>query len=305
VAKDHLDVAVWPAGAPWRVSNDTAGLASLAEQLRPLAPERVVLEATGGYELAAVGALAAAGLPVVVVNPRQVRDFGRAIGQLAKTDALDARLLARYAAVVQPPVRPLTDDATAELAALGARRRQLQEMLVAEQQRLRQARPRVRPSIEAVIAVLRAQLDDSHDQLRRLITSSPLWKAKDQLLRSTPGVGPVLASTLLANLPELGELERKAIAALVGVAPLSRDSGRWRGQRQIWGGRAPVRAALYMAALVGTRFNPVLRAFYQRLLAAGKPKKLALTACMRKLLTMLNAMVRDHRPWANVAAARA
>jgi transposase len=298
VAKARLDVAFAPAGAAWQVANDEAGIAELVARLRPLAPALVVLEATGGLEIPAAAALAAAGLPVAVVNPRQVRDFAKAVGQLAKTDALDAALLARFAAVVQPPARPLPDEQTQALAALLARRRQVVAMLTAERQRLGAARPPVRARVQAHVAWLEQELADLDDELRRAVQASPLWRATEELLRSVPGVGPVAAVTLLADLPELGHLNRKQIGALVGVAPLNADSGTLRGKRVVWGGRGQVRAALYMAALVAVRHNPVLRAFYQRLLAAGKAKKLALVACMHKLLTILNAIVHHQTPWA-------
>ena len=266
-------------------------------QLGAVAPERIVLEASGGLELPLVAALAAAALPVVVVNPRQVRDFARATGRLAKTDALDAQVLAHFAEAVRPELRPLPDAETQALRDLVARRRQLVAMLVAERQRRRAARAAVRPGIEAHIAWLQQALAQLDDQLQTSVQLSPHWRAHDQLLRSVPGVGPQLARTLLAQLPELGQLDRRRIAALVGVAPYNRDSGQWRGSRSIWGGRASVRAALYMSALVASRHNPVIRDFYQRLLARGKPKKSALTACMRKLLVILNAILKTNTPW--------
>ncbi|MGB9301684.1 MAG: IS110 family transposase [Anaerolineae bacterium] len=297
VAKDWLDVAQRPGGEAWRVSSDETGIATLVKRLKGLGPALVLLEATGGLEIPAVAALAAAGLPAVVVNPRQVREFARATGRLAKTDAIDAQVLAQFGEAVQPEVRPLPDTATRELAGLVARRRQLIEMLTAEKNRLRVATRKVRHNIEAHIRWLERELLDLDGGLGEVIRSSPVWREQDNLLRSVPGVGPVLSSVLLADLPELGKLSRKEIAALVGVAPLNRDSGQFRGRRQVWGGRSQVRATLYMAALVASRYNPVIRAFYQRLQAAGKPKKVALTACMRKLLIVLNAVVRDHAPW--------
>jgi transposase len=303
VAKARLDVAVRPGGAPWQAPNDEAGVAALVARLAPLAPTLVVLEATGGLERLAAAALAAAGLPVAVVNPRQVRDFAKAVGQLAKTDALDAALLARFGADVRPAPRPLPDAAQQALAALLARRRQVVTMLTAERQRLGAAPPAVRARVQAHVRWLERELADVDDDLGRTLRASPAWRAKEDLLRSVPGVGPVVALTLLAELPELGALDRKRLAALVGVAPLNADSGTRRGKRLVWGGRGRVRAALYMAALVATRFNPVLRAFYQRLLAAGKAKKVALTACMRKLLLILNAMVQSGTPWRHPAAA--
>ena len=244
-----------------------------------------------------VASLTAAALPVVVVNPRQVRDFARATGRLAKTDALDAQVLAHFAQAVRPPVRPLRDADTQELLSLTTRRNQVMTMLVGEKNRLGPSIPAVRPRIQAHIAWLEQELADLDKGLRQTLRQSPVWREKDNLLRSVPGVGEQLSVTLLAHLPELGALDRKRIAALVGVAPINRDSGKMRGKRSIWGGRARVRAVLYMAALVGSRYNPVLRDLYQRLLTAGKPKKVALTACMRKLLTILNAMVKSGQPW--------
>jgi len=297
VAKDWLDVGERPDDAAWRVRNDEAGIAALVERLGQREPAVVVLEATGGLEWALAAALAAAHLPVVVVNPRQVRDFARATGRLAKTDAIDAQVLAQFGEAVEPPPRPLPDQATQELAALVTRRRQLVEMLTGEKNRLRTARASVRRDIQEHIRWLERRLNDLDGDLRKAIQSSPLWRVRDHVLQSAPGVGFVSSSTLLANLPELGRLNRKEIAALVGVAPLNRDSGTLRGRRTVWGGRAHVRAVLYMATLVATRRNPVVKAFYERLVAAGKPKKVALTACMRKLLTILNAMVRSHASW--------
>ena len=301
VAKDMLDVALRPTGGRWRVAHDEQGLAQLVAALAALTPALIVLEATGGLELELVGALALAGLPVVVVNPRQVRDFARATGRLAKTDALDAAVLAHFAEAVRPPLRPLSDAQTQTLRQLLTRRRQLVGMRVAEGQRLTRASAAVRPSIEAHLAWLEQQLGALETELQQQLRSSPVWRERDQLLRSVPGVGEQLSLTLLAELPELGRLNRRAIAALVGVAPFNRDSGRRRGRRTIWGGRARVRAMLYMGALSASRHNPVIRAFYQRLLAAGKPKKVALTACMRKLLVILNAMLKHHTPWRDLS----
>lgn len=301
VAKATLDVQVRPSDERWTVANDEAGIRTLVEQLRAVAPQQVVLEATGGYEVAAVSALAAAALPVVVVNPRQVRDFAKATGRLAKTDRLDAATLARFAEQVRPEARPLATAEQQELDALLTRRRQLIEMLTAEKNRLGQVFVRggkpVRKSLKAHIAYLERELRMTDADLGELVRRSPVWRERDDLLQSAPGVGPVLSRTILAALPELGQLDRKAIAALVGVAPLNRDSGMMRGKRMIFGGRAPVRTALYMGTLTATRCNPVIRAFYQRLVAAGKPKKVALTACMRKLLIILNAMVRQGTRW--------
>jgi transposase len=301
VAKAELVVGARPAAERWAVANDERGVRTLVERLTRDAPGLIVLEATGGYELLAVGALAAAGLPVVAVNPRQVRDFARATGQLAKTDRIDADLLALFAERVRPEVRPLKDEDAQELDALLARRRQLLEMLQAERNRLGQVFGRgkqpVKKSLKGRIAFLERELRIADTDLGDMIRKSPAWRERDDLLRSVPGVGPVLSRTLLADLPELGRLSRREIAKLVGIAPLSRDSGTLRGRRFIQGGRASVRAVLYMAALVATKRNAVIRAFYQRLVAAGKPKKLALVACMRKLLTILNVMARTQQRW--------
>ena len=297
VAKAEVVVAIAPGGDVFTIANAPAEAAALAQQLRKLKPQRVVLEATGGYETLVATTLAAAQLPVAVVNPRQVRDFARSTGQLAKTDQIDAGILAAFAQAIPVEVRPLPDQAARALQAVVSRRRQLVEMLTAERQRLLLADEAVAPSLHAVIRVLEQQLRDLDDDLQQRLHASPAWREAQDLLKSVPGVGDVVATTLLALLPELGHLNRKAVAKLVGVAPLNRDSGQWRGKRQVWGGRANVRTALYMAALVGTRWNPVLKAFYARLVAAGKPKKLALIACMHKLLLILNAVLRTHQPW--------
>jgi transposase len=297
VAQDAVAVALAPSGEHWTSRTDEPGLHGLVERLRSHAPALVVLEATGGLEAPLVARLAAAGLPVVVVNPRQVRDFARALGRLAKTDAIDANVLALFAERVQPAVRPLPDAAARQLGALVARRRQLVEMLVAEQQRLLRAEPAVVRDVRTHIAWLKKRLAGLDDELDGAIKTSPLWRVKDALDRSTPSIGPVTARTLLAELPELGTLNRKQIAALVGVAPLNCDSGRFRGRRRVWGGRANVRTALYLAAMCATRYHPVIRPFYRRLLAAAKPKKVALVAGARKLLTTLNAMARSGTPW--------
>lgn len=305
VSKAQLDVAVRPSGETWAVAHDEAGLGALVARLRKLGPTLIVLEATGGLEVALAGVLAAAPLPVAVVNPRQVRDFARSTGALAKTDRLDAQSLARFAEAVRPEPRPLPDAQAQELSAVLQRRRQLVEMLTAEKNRLHAAPRRIRPQIQAHVEWLQRQIRQFDDDLRALIRSSPLWREQDDLLRSAPGVGPVLATTLVAALPELGTLTRHQIAALVGVAPLNRDSGTLRGRRTVWGGRAHVRAVLYMSTLVAVRHNPVLTAFYQRLRAAGKVPKVALTACMRKLLTILNAMLKHRTRWAPVVAQHA
>jgi transposase len=297
VSKVALDVAARPGGALWRCANDETGIAELVARLQPLAPEVIVLEATGGLERLVVTALALADLPVAVVNPRQVRDFAKATGQLAKTDALDAAVLAHFAEAIHPEPRSLPDAQSQALAALVERRRQVVGMLTAEKNRLHQALPAVRPKVATHIAWLEQALKDLDAELDQVLQASPLWREREQLLRSVPGVGPVVSLTLVAHLPELGRGSVKHVATLVGLAPLNRDSGAWRGTRAIGGGRAHVRAALYMAALVGIRHNPALRGFYQRLLARGKPKKVALTACMQKLLTILHAVLRDRTPW--------
>lgn len=301
VAKAQVDVAVRPTDDRWEVPNTEAGNRQLVSRLKTLEPVMVLLEASGGFELPLVAALAAEELPVVVVNPRQVRDFAKATGKLAKTDALDAATLAHFADAVRPEVRPLRDAETQVLNSLVARRHQVIAMLVSEKNRLGTTTVAVRPRIEAHIAWLERELGDLDKNLRRTLRQSPVWREKDDLLRSVPGVGEQLSLTLLAYLPELGTLDRRQIAALVGVAPFNRDSGTLRGKRTVWGGRARVRAALYMGALVASRHNPAIRDFYQRLLAAGKPKKLALTACMRKLLVILNSMLKHGLPWRDLS----
>lgn len=302
VAKAHLDLAVRPTGETWRVSHDAPGIAQILTDLQELLPALVVVEATGGLELPLVAALGVAALPVAVVNPRQVRDFAKATGRLAKTDRLDAQVLAHFAQAVQPPPRPLPDVQTQELAALLGRRQQLVQMLTAEKNRLGSALLPVRPRLQAHIRWLEQELADLDRGLSQAIRESPLWRAKDDLLQSAPGIGPVVSLTLLADLPELGALRPKEISALVGVAPLNRDSGNLRGKRGIWGGRARVRAALYMATLVATRCNPTIQGFYHRLLTAGKAKKVALVACMHKLLCILNSMLKHNTPWRGTIA---
>lgn len=296
VSKAQLDIAIRPEGR-FAVANTEAGVAQLIERLKALPAGLVVLEATGGLEIPLAGALALAGVPVVVVNPRQVRDFAKATGQLAKTDAIDAEVLAWFAEAIRPEPRPLPDEQTQVLAALVVRRHQLIDMLTAEKNRLASARCPIRKNLRAHIAWLERALHQADTDLVEAMRQSPIWREKDELLRSVPGIGPVLTTTLLAMLPELGKLNHRQIAALVGVAPLNRDSGTLRGRRTCWGGRAQVRAVLYMAALTATRFNPVLRTFYRRLCAAGKAKKVALVACMRKLLTIVNAMLKHRTPW--------
>lgn len=299
VAKDGVVVAVHPTGEGWESATTADALDDLVRRLQALRPVRVVLEATGGYEAAVAAAAAAVGLPVIVVNPRQVRAYAQALGRTAKTDAIDAAVLARFAADVAPAIRPLPDTATQALAALVARRRQLLDMLQAERQRETVATTTVvRRAIAQHVRWLEKRVTESDDDIARAVTASPAWRVKDDLLQSVPGIGPVVAHTVLAELPELGTLTGRQVAALVGVAPFNRDSGRWRGHRTISGGRASLRAALYMAALVATRYNAPLRTFYRRLRDAGKPAKVALVAVIRKLITILNAMVRSSTPWA-------
>ena len=298
VAKDRLDVHVRPSGEAFSVARDGKGLDELVARLRKLDVALIVLEATGGFETTVAGALCAAGLPLAVVNPRQIRDFARATGRLAKTDAIDAAASAHFAEAVRPDPRPVPDEQARSLGELITRRRQIVEMMTAERNRRgRLTNRRMIKSVDRLLKALQRELSDLEADLDDTIRGTPAWRETDDLLKSVPGVGDVVARTLIADLPELGTLDRKKIAALVGVAPFNRDSGTLRGRRTVWGGRASVRAALYMAALVASQHNPILRRFYQRLLEAGKPKKVALTAVMRKLLTILNAIVRDQTPW--------
>lgn len=297
VAKSWLDVGFLATSSTERLNHDEAGIAGLCERLGAQMPTLVVMEATGGLETALASALAAAGVPVAVVNPRQVRDYARACGRLAKTDKIDALILAAFAQAIRPQVRTLKDEDTQALGALLARRRQLIDMRVQEKLRLDRAAAVQRSSLKEHIAWLDARIDQIDIDLIHRLRTSAIWREKDDLLQAIPGVGKVTRLTLLAELPELGSLDRKQIAALVGLAPFNRDSGQHRGQRVIWCGRAQVRQVLYMAALAATRSNPAIRAFYQRLCAQGKPKKVALTACMRKLLTVMNAVVKNHTPW--------
>jgi len=298
VAKDTLEVHERPSGAGVTVTNDEQGLRELVGRWAPRAPALIVLEATGGYEVVVAATLTSAGLPVAVVNPRQIRDFARATGQLAKTDALDAAVIARFADAVRPPVRPLAPGTAQALGELVARRRQLVDMLGAERNRQAQVRDRaVQRQIGAHVKWLTKALAELDRDLQDTIRASPVWRETEELLRSVPAIGPVTAHTLIAEVPELGHLGRHQIAALMGVAPLNRDSGTFRGRRMICGGRASVRRVLYMAALVAVRYNPRIAAFYARLTAAGRPKKVALVAATRKLLTILNAILRAHRPW--------
>jgi transposase len=297
VSKDHLDLAIWPNGPAWRAANDDQGAAETASRLRRLAPSLVVLEATANYGRLVFASLWAAGIMTAMVNPRQTRAFAKSIGKTAKTDAIDARVLAQFAATVRPPARQPQDETTQELQAILGRRRQLIEMLTAEKNRFQAAPKAIRPAIRGHTEQLERWLADVDADLRERIEANPFWRAQDQILQSTKGVGPVLSVTLIADLPELGRLSHKEIGALVGVAPLNRDSGRYRGQRKIWGGRAKVRTALFMATRSAVQWNPQVRSLYLRLLDAGKPELVAIVACMRKLLTILNAMIRHQTPW--------
>ena len=297
VSKDHLDIHLRPDDHQQRFTYDDDGLVALVAILNQRQPRLIVLEATGGYEQRVVAALAAQELPVVVVNARRVRDFAKATGQLAKTDRLDAAVLSDFGEKLRPELRTLPDAGREELKALLVRRRQLVDMMTAEKNRQTIAPALIRRKIQKHIDWLKKQLGDVDEDLASAVRDSPIWKAKDEILQSTPGIGPTTSTTMLAALPELGLLNRHTIAALVGVAPMNEDSGKFRGRRKIQAGRHSVRTILYMATLVATRHNPVIRAFYQRLLTAGKPKMVAITACMRKLLTILNSMLKTNSPW--------
>ena len=298
VAKDRLDVHVRPTGEAFAVARDSEGVAALVERLAGLKPGLIVLEATGGFETVVAGAVAAAGLPLAVVNPRQIREFARATGRLAKTDKLDAEINALFAERIQPEPRPIPNDQARALAELIARRRQVVDMMTMERNRRHMlTSKRLIRSVDRLLAVLQRELSSLEQELDDTVRGTPAWREKEELLTSVPGVGNGLARTLLADLPELGQLGRRQIASLVGVSPFNRDSGHFRGRRTTWGGRAKVRSVLYMGALVASRHNPILSAFYRRLLADGKEKKVALTAVMRKLLVILNAIVRDGTPW--------
>jgi transposase len=305
VSKASLDVCVQPSGERLQLGNDEGGVAQLVERLCALAPTLVVLEATGGLEMPLAAALVSRGVRLSAINPRQVRDFARATGRLAKTDRVDAAVLAHFAQAVRPEARGVPDEAQRALDALLTRRRQLGEMMVAERLRMGSASASLRHGIAKHVAWLKAELADVDSDIAKAVRASPAWREKDNLLQSVPGIGPVLSSTLIAEMPELGRLTRKQVAALAGVAPFACDSGTLRGKRAVWGGRAGVRAALYMATLVATRFNPVIAAHYRQLLARGKVKKVALVACMRKLLVILNAMLRTQTPWQPQLAAQA
>jgi transposase len=297
VSKDKLDVAVRPTETGRTFSNDEDGISFLVDFVKSLSPSLIVLEASGGLETVAVGALAIESLPVVVINPRQMRYFAKATGRLAKTDAIDARIIARFAEVLQPEVRPLKDEEAQRLTAFNTRRRQIVEMITAEKNRLTSAPIWTRKDIKTHITWLEKCLKKTDNDLSNFLKKSPVWKEKNDILRSAPGVGPVTATTLLSNLPELGELSRKKIAALVGVAPLNRDSGLFRGKRTTWGGRQSIRSVLYMSAVSAIRCNPIIKNFYRRLCEAGKPPKVAITACMRKLLIILNTMIKNRALW--------
>jgi transposase len=300
VSKDRLDVHVLPGGAAFAVARDGEGLAALAEQLRQLQPALIGIEATGGFETVAAAALAGAGLPVAVVNPAQVRAFAQALGRRAKTDPIDAAVIARFVETTQPLARPLPEADQQLLADLIARRRQIVQMLGAERQRAkRHSDRRLSRSIQRLIRALEKELAELDSEIDDQMRKSPAWRAAEDLLQSVPGVGPVVSRTLIAELPELGKLDRRQIAALAGLAPWTRQSGKWRGKSFIGGGRPAVRTILFNAALVAARHNPELKAFHQRLIAAGKPKMVALIAVARKLLTILNAILRDQRPWQN------
>jgi len=297
VSKDRLDVAVRPEGKRWEVSNDEKSIRLLVDSLKDLPSELIIAEATGGLEIPLVSALAEAGLPIVVVNPRQVRDFAKAVGQLAKTDKIDAEVLAHFGEALRPEVRPVKSRQLQELSALVSRRRQLVDMLTMEKNRLASAPKGIHKDIIAHIAWLEKRLKDMNGKLSQMVENCPAWREKDEIMRSVPGVGPVFSSSLLANVPELGQLNRRQNASLIGVAPLNRDSGQHSGTRIVWGGRANVRSVLYMATVAAMRSNPVIKSFYQRLIGAGKKFKVAITACMRKLLTILNAMVKSGTMW--------
>ena len=298
VSKDRLDVAILPHGEAFFVTRDAAGIDALATRLLPLAPAAVALEATGGYESIVAASLGGAGLPVLVLNPAQIRAFAKAVGQRAKTDPIDARLIATFVLATNPPIRPLPDEAMRRLNDLVARRRQIIAMMVAERQRLKRfPEPRLQRSITRLLDALQRELSELDTEIGRDIRARPAWRENEELASSVPGVGPIIARTLIAELREIGQLSRRQIAALAGLAPWTRQSGKWKGMCFIGGGRAPVRAALHMGAVTAIRYNPALKAFYERLLAAGKPKMLALVAVARKLLTIINAIIRDRSPW--------
>lgn len=298
ISKDRLDVHVLPSGEAFGVAHDADGLGLLSARLLALEPVTVAVEATGGFETVAAGALASAGLPVVVINPAQARAFAKALGQRAKTDPIDALVIARFAEAARPEIRPLPDAAQRLLSDLIARRRQILRMLSAERQRLgRTAEPRLKKSLVRLIRALEKELGEIDGDIDQAVRASPVWRRKEVLLQSVPGVGPITARTLLADMPELGTLDRRQAAALAGLAPFTRQSGQWRGKSFIGGGRTQVRTALFLAALSASRFNPALKVFHRRLIDAGKPKMVALIAVARKLLILLNAVLRDEKPW--------
>jgi transposase len=297
VSKSWLDVAVHEQEEVLRTGNDDPGIASLVKRLKKWTPSLIILEPTGGFEMLVVAELTHAGLPVVVINAKRVRDFARATGRLAKTDKLDAKVLAHFAAAVRPPLRNLPSEEAEQLTALLTRRKQVLEMITVEKNRLVTVRAKMRSDIQAHLQWLSKHLKELDKEIEEFVENSPVWKEKDALLQTVPGVGRVTSATLLGMLPELGQLNRQEIAALVGVAPMNKDSGRQHGKRRVFGGRADVRSILYMASLAATKFNPVIRKFYQRLLKHGKEKKVALTACMRKLLVILNSMMHSNQPW--------
>ena len=298
VSKDRLDVHVLPQDEAFSVERNGRGLAELVERLKSLSPSLVAVEATGGFESTTAAAVAGAGLPLAVINPAQIRHYAQALGKRAKTDPIDAKVIARFATDVKPEVRALPDETTQLLADLIARRRQIVEMLQAERQREKRATVRrLKKSLARLIAALEKELNELDGDIDDTVRGSPAWREKEDLLASVPGVGPIISRTLIAELPELGTLDRKRIASLAGLAPYTRQSGRWKGKSMIGGGRKTVRGALFMAAMVASRFNPRLKAFRDRLVAAGKPKLLALIAVARKLLTILNAIIRDKTPW--------
>jgi transposase len=299
VSKDRLDVCVRPGGEAFAVGRDAAGIEALLQRLKELSPQLVALEATGGFETVVAASLGAAGLPVVVVNPAQIRAFARAVGKRAKTDPIDAAVIAHFAEAIRPQPRPLPDAETQLLADLVARRRQIIQMIVAERQREKRASSRMKKSILRLLKALQAELSEIDQGIDEAVRGSPAWREKEDLLASVPGVGPTIARTLIAELPELGTLDRRQIAALAGLAPWTRQSGKWKGDSRIGGGRASVRSVLFLGALTAARWNPALKAFHQRLIAKGKRKMVAATAVTRKLLTILNAILRDRTPWQN------
>jgi len=297
VAKEHLDIAVRPNGEIWTIKNDEQSAMELAIKLKELRPAVVVMEATGSYEMCVASVLSITGLPVAVVNPRQVRDFAKSTGKLAKTDTLDAHVLAHFAEAIRPEVRSLSDEQAQQLHALVVRRRQIIEMMVSEKNRAHVSHKSIQEQVRKHIEWLENELKELEKDIGESIRESPVWREKDKLLQSVPGIGPITSGVLLASLPELGLLDRKKIAALVGVAPFNRDSGNMRGKRTVFGGRSHVRSMLYMATLTATRYNPVIKQFYDRLIQVGKATKVAIMACMRKLITIINAMIRYSEPW--------